>query len=129
MAQIYKEVHHTSAAGDDEVVEKRVDVTHEDRGILRLQNIVYTLVGVLEALLGIRLLLALFGANPSNAFANFIYDVSQPFVAPFQGLFNYTFEGGVSRFEIETLVAMIVYALVGWIIVSIVGLAKKEPEA
>lgn len=129
MAHVYREYHrgHRRAADDDgEVVERRVD--NPDSPVIRIQSLVYTLLGLLEGLLAIRFIFALFGANPSNAFANLIYNVTQPFVAPFQGLFNYTFQGGVSRFETETLVAMVVYALVAWFVVKLIGLGRRDPE-
>ena len=81
-------------------------------------NIIWYITGLLEILLAFRFFLALFGANPANGFANFIYSVSHPFVAPFFGLFNYnsTYTSGVSRFEGYTLVAMAVYAVLAWLI-------------
>ena len=46
-------------------------------------------------------------------------------VQPFFGLFGYTFHYGVTRFEFETVVAMIVYALIGWVIVKIIQIARS----
>lgn len=90
------------------------------------QRVIWYIAGALLILLAFRFVLTLLGANPNNAFANFIYEVSHPFVAPFFGLFGYNLQYGVSRFEIYTLVAMAVYAVVAW------GLAKlftlKDPE-
>ena len=70
--------------------------------------------GVIVVLLAFRFVLALLGANPSNAFANFIYTTSHPLVAPFFSLFRYNTRYGVSRVEIYTLVAMAVYAVITW---------------
>jgi hypothetical protein len=78
------------------------------------ERIVWYLVGLIEALLALRVVLSILGANRGNAFAELIYGVTYPLVSPFFGLFGYTFEYGVARLEIETLVAMAVYALVGW---------------
>lgn len=86
----------------------------EAHGAVLAARIVSYITSVLLVLLGIRFVLALLGANTANAFANFIYAVTYPFVAPFFGLFGYKLEYGVSRFEIDTLVAMVVYALVGY---------------
>jgi uncharacterized protein YggT (Ycf19 family) len=77
-------------------------------------RVVWFLAGVLLVLLAFRFVFALIGANPSNGFANFIYSVSHPFVAPFFSLFSYRLQYGVSRFEIYTLVAMAVYALIAF---------------
>ncbi len=131
MAHVYREYHrgHRNDVDTDggEVVERRVD--NPDSSILRIQSLVYTLFGLLAGLLAIRFLFAILGANRDNTFANFIYNVTQPLVAPFQGLFNYTFEAGVSRFESETIVAMIVYGLVAWFVIKLIGIGKRDPAA
>jgi uncharacterized protein YggT (Ycf19 family) len=82
------------------------------------ERVIWFIAGVLLVLLGFRFLLSLLGANQSNGFANFIYSASHPFVSPFFSLFSYNTSYGVSRFEIYTLVAMAVYAVIAW------GLAK-----
>ena len=82
-------------------------------------RVVWFVVGILLVLLGFRFILTLLGANTTNSFANFIYNTSHPFVAPFFSLFNYQkYTYGTSHFEIYTLVAMAVYALVAY------GIAK-----
>lgn len=93
------------------------------------QRIIWYIAGILLALLAFRFVLTLLGANPNNAFANFIYETSQPFVSPFFGLFSYELEYGVSRFEIFTLVAMAVYALVAWGLARLFTLKDPEPRA
>lgn len=83
-------------------------------GSTLVARIIWYLAGVLLVLLALRFVLALLGANPNNGFADFIYNVSHPFVAPFFSLFGYNLQYGVSKFETYTLVAMAVYALVAW---------------
>ena len=83
-------------------------------GATLAERVVWYIAGILLVLLAFRFALALLGANPNNAFADFIYDASYPFVAPFFSLFGYDLQYGVSRFEIFTLVAMAVYAIVAW---------------
>ncbi len=87
---------------------------NERRHASLASRIIWYLAGILLVLLAFRFILALLGANPNNQFANFIYSVSHPFVAPFFGLFGYNLHYGVSRFEIFTLVAMLVYAVIAW---------------
>ena len=79
-----------------------------------ITRVIYWLLGVLEGLLAFRLVLKLLGANTSSSFFTFIYNVTRIFIAPFTGMFK-PVEAG---FETSTLVAMLVYALIGW------GLAK-----
>lgn len=84
----------------------------------RITSITYFILGVLEILLLIRLLLRLLGANEASGFVTFIYDLTHIFVGPFNGIFNDQALGR-SVFETSTLIAMIIYALLAWGIVSL----------
>ena len=70
-------------------------------------RIVWYIAGILLVLLAFRFVFILFGANPANGFANFIYTASHPFAAPFFGIFSYNINYGVSRVELASLVAMV----------------------
>ena len=91
----------------------------------KIEQVVYLLLGILEAFLALRVILSLLGANLSNTFAHFIYSISGPFVSPFYGLFGYKVQYGVSRLDIETVVAMIVYGLVAWGLVQLTRIGRK----
>ncbi|MDB5160426.1 MAG: Membrane protein involved in colicin uptake [Candidatus Saccharibacteria bacterium] len=81
------------------------------------QRVIYYVGGVIIALLLVRLLLQLLGANQGSDFVGFVYGLSGVFVTPFNGIFGEpTF--GQSHFETSTLVAVVVYGLIT------VGLAK-----
>lgn len=82
------------------------------------QRVVWYVVGFIVALLGLRLILQLLGANQGNAFVDLVYGLSGIFAAPFFGMFSYTPSYGVSYFEVSTLVAILIYSLIGW------GIAK-----
>lgn len=91
-----------------------------------ISQIIWWVAGVILLLLAFRFVLALLGANTSNGFAQFIYNTSHPFVAPFFGLFNYNnIQYGVSRFEIYTLVAMAVYAAIAWILSYLANIGRR----
>ena len=89
---------------------------------LTANNVIWYVAGLLEALLALRFILALLGANPANAFASLVYGISYPFVAPFFSLFSYNFHYGVSRFESYTLVAMVIYAIIAYAITRLITL-------
>lgn len=113
---------------NDTVVEP--ERTHDTvSGPMLLARIIWYVSGVLLALLAFRFVLALLGANPNNSFANFIYNLSHPFVAPFFSLFGYKLQYGVSRFEIYTLVAMAVYALIAYGLARLVTIARSQRSA
>jgi uncharacterized protein YggT (Ycf19 family) len=89
-----------------------------------VERVILWVTGLILALLGIRVVLSLLGANQVNPFASLIYGLTAPLVAPFFGLFGYTMQYGVVRFEIETLVAMLVYALIGYGLARLAGLGR-----
>jgi hypothetical protein len=81
----------------------------------RLNQAIWLLFGFIEALLAIRFVLKLLGANPNAGFADFMYGITAPLVAPFVGLFGNPAANG-AVLELHTLIAMVVYALIGWVI-------------
>lgn len=99
-------------------VEKPADTTRT------ASNVVWFITGVLLVILASRFILMLLAANQANVFANFVYTLSYPFAAPFFGLFGYTIQYGVSQFELSTLVAMAVYALVAFGITRLINIRR-----
>lgn len=79
-------------------------------GAVVARRVVYYIGGVIVALIALRFVFLLLGANQGSAFVDFIYGLSGVFVAPFNGIFGEpTF--GISYFETSSLVAIIIYAL------------------
>lgn len=110
---------------------RHTTVVASDDGAARGANIakrlVYFLLGLIETILAFRVLLTLLGANRANAFADFIYDISRPFAQPFFTLFGYDANTSeMSRLEIGTIVAMIVYAVVAWGILALIDLPSRS---
>jgi hypothetical protein len=87
---------------------------------------VWIVAGIIEALIGFRVVLKLIAANPNNDFAHFIYSFSALFLGPFFGLTGSPQAGGVVL-EIPSLIAMLVYAVVAWAIVRVVWLIAEQP--
>jgi hypothetical protein len=85
-----------------------------------ITSIIYFLLGVLEVILGLRFIFRLLGANEASSFISFLYGVSHGFVGIFNGIFNDQSIGSTGVFEISTLLAMLIYALIAWGIVSLV---------
>ncbi len=92
---------------------------------VRLSRHWWLVFGVIEGLLVIRLVLKLLGANPRAGFSDFIYDVTGPFVAPFTAMFNDPASRG-SVLELGTIIAIIVYALVAWLVARLIWLVAGE---
>jgi hypothetical protein len=94
----------------------------------RAVQVVWLALGALEFLLGLRAVLKLIAANPANPFANFIYNITQVFLWPFSGLTVTPAANGMVL-EIPTLIAMAVYALLGWLFIRLIWLVFDKPTA
>ena len=101
-------------------------MAHQNSAVARIVNIVYFLFGTLEVLLAVRVILHLIGANPDNGFASFINRMSSPFVALFASLLNNPSLGTTGVLEITTLIAMLVYAILAWLVGRLIWLTLSR---
>jgi uncharacterized membrane protein len=105
------------------------DVAAEGRlNLLRLTNIIWTILSLLEISLGLRFVLKLIAANAKSGFAVFMYGITAPFLVPFTALVGTPASGRVIL-EVTTLIAMAVYALLFWIIVRVLRVLADRPSA
>jgi hypothetical protein len=88
----------------------------------RLVQAVYLVFGLVEALLLIRFVLRALGANAEAGFAQVIYGVTGVLIAPFVGLFGTAQVASGPAFELHTLIALLVYAAIGWLLARTVWL-------
>lgn len=98
--------------------------------IYRGTQIVWYILGVIEALLVFRFVLKLLGANPDAGFTSFIYGVTQIFASPFLNVFGVSQVAG-SIFEWTTLLALFVYWVIAFGIIKLflMGKTVSTPEA
>jgi hypothetical protein len=97
---------------------EHVTVTEEGRYNFRAAAVVGLIVGVVDVLIAGRFLLQLLGASAKSSFVSVVYSVSAPLVAPFHGIFASS--GSTNIFEPAALVAIAVYAIIGWGIVMLI---------
>ena len=109
-----KEVQTTNEQLGSTNVQKQVvrEKVSEPRGVVA-QRVVWYITGVIVALLVLRVIFLLMGANQGNGFVDFLYGLSGFFASPFYGMFSYQPTYGVSTFEVSSLVAIVIYGLVG----------------
>jgi hypothetical protein len=110
--------------------EKKRGITaaNQNSSVARIVNIVYFAFGILELLLAVRVVLHLLGSNPSNSFGSFIDTLSYPFVALFATLVQNPVIGTTGLLEITTLIAMVVWAIVSWLLGRLIWLALSRPR-
>ncbi len=94
------------------------DIRTENNTAKRIIGVVF---GVIEVILGMRLIFKLLGANPNNGFIKMIYNITRFFVGIFEGIFsNITVnEASSAVFEPATLIAIVVVALIGWLVLKL----------
>ena len=94
----------------------------------RLVQAIYLVFGVIEGLIAIRFVLRALGANSGASFAQFIYGVTAPLVAPFVGLFGSPAANG-NVLELNSIVALLVYGLLAWVLAKLVWILAGESRS
>ncbi len=92
----------------------------------KLTTLIWLLVGLLEAALALRFVFRLIGVNEANAFASFLYNLTDFFLAPFANLTGSPSTGSMVV-EIPTLIAMAIYLLIGWALDRIIYVLFYRP--
>jgi len=103
-------------------------VSEEGRYNFRAAAAVGFIIGAIDIVIAARFLGKLFGASAQSAFVNLIYQVSGPMVAPFTGIFGDT-GTKTNTFETASLVALVVYAVVGWGLVVLIRIVTAPRGA
>jgi uncharacterized protein YggT (Ycf19 family) len=92
------------------------------------RRVIALLFGILFALLILRIVLLALGANSDNGIVDGIYGITEPFVAPFRGIFSMDEIRPVGRsvFDIAALVALIGWALIELLILAILRIGDRD---
>ncbi len=106
---------------------KEVTTPTKPKQKTKIYQILYYILGVIEALLATRFLLLLFGANIDAGFAQLIKTLTDPLMTPFVGLFPPR-SGETAVFSASTLAAMIVYAILFYGLAQLIKIfSNKKP--
>ncbi len=92
-------------------------------GRVLASRVVWYIAGFIIALLVLRVILFMLGANQGSPFVDFIYSLSGVFAWPFQGIFP-TPTYGQFGIDSASLVAIVVYTLVAWGIAKLVTIGR-----
>jgi hypothetical protein len=87
-------------------------------------GIISAVFGFIELMLGLRFFFRLLGADPNNLFVSWVYHISVPLITPFAGIFGQSLSTGSATvvtgvFELTTLIALVVYAVVAGIVLQL----------
>lgn len=86
------------------------------------------IAGFIIALLALRVLLLMLGANRDSGFVDFVYALSGVFAAPFVNIFPAPTYGQFF-FDTASVVAIVVYALIAWGISKLFTLSRPAGSA
>lgn len=116
--------------GEEEVTSSSPGSWNVARGLIRMLALwMGVALAAVETLLGFRLAFLLAEANAGNGFVEFIYDVSDPLVEPFQGIIaNDTLSSG-GVFEPASVIGMVVYFVAAALIIAAVLVTTAGPPA
>lgn len=112
---------HSTQVVDDLNASRRLSVS-------RVANLIWLFFVILEALIGFRIVFKLIAANPNNPLANLVYTITDLLLWPFSGL-TVTPSMQDIVLDIPAIIAMFVYALLGWVLVKLVWLFFYWPAS
>jgi uncharacterized RDD family membrane protein YckC len=93
----------------------------------KITQLIWLLLGILEALIALRIGLKLIGANPDSPIVALIYGFTYLFLFPFAGMTATPSAGGMVL-ELSSFFAMGIYALIAWAVERIVWLIFYRPR-
>jgi uncharacterized protein YggT (Ycf19 family) len=82
--------------------------------------LVNAIIGIAQTIIGLRILLKLFGASSNAPFVRWLYETSEPLLNPFVGMFPSPVLDGNFVIEFSALFALIIYTLVGYFLTQLV---------
>ena len=110
----------------DTVVERHV--TRSPSGGELAGRIVIVLFGIVQVLIILRIVLLLFNAREGNDLVSWILNMSQVFVAPFEGMLNTdSLSSGGSVLDVAAVLALIGWTVLEALILAAVGIFRREP--
>lgn len=95
------------------------------RSLYGLAQLVGLAVGIVEALLLVRIVLLFLAANPDAGFSSWVYSLTAPLVVPFQGVFPDVAGSQGHVVDVAAILAIVVYAIAARLVEAIIrGLAR-----
>lgn len=85
-----------------------------------LFKILYALDLLIEASIVMRVILLILGANQSNTFVSWIYDISTIFITPFEGIIAQSIKIDNFTMELTPLIALVFYIVIAFVLSELI---------
>ena len=123
-ANAHRTVVETFPVGGPQAMTQAEPATHNYRAV----QVIWFVTSVISTLIAIRFVLKLLGASLQSGFVTLMYNLTDALVAPFRAIFPAT-SAASSTVDVAALVAIVIYALVGLGLVSLVKLMTTPKGA
>ena len=92
------------------------------------RRVIVLVFGLIQIVIGLRIVLLLLDARTGNALVSGILDVSRIFVAPFEGILNSNaLTAGGGTLDVAAVVALIGWSILELIVLWVVGIFRRDP--
>jgi YGGT family len=92
------------------------------------RRIIVLVFGLIQLVIGARIVLLLLNARPANDLVAGILNVSQVFVGPFEGILRTdSLHAAGSTLDVTAIVALIGWTIVELVVIWAVGIFRREP--
>ena len=92
------------------------------------RRIVVLVFGLIQLIIGLRFVLLLLDAREANGLVSAILNVSQLFVAPFEGILRTNnLHAAGSVFDVAAVVAFVGWSIIELVVLWAVGIFRREP--
>ena len=93
-----------------------------------IRRVIVLVFGLIQIVIGLRIVLLLLDARTGNALVSGILDVSKIFVAPFEGILNTNaISSGGSILDVAAVVALVGWTILELVVIWVVGIFRREP--
>jgi hypothetical protein len=94
------------------------------------RRVIVLIFGLIQLVIGLRVVLLLLDARTGNDIVSAILNISQVFVAPFEGILHTdAIHAGGSTLDVAAVVAFVGWTVLEAIILWAVGIFRREPTA
>lgn len=92
------------------------------------RRIVILIFGLIQVVIGARIVLLLLDAREANGLVSAILNISQVFVAPFEGILRTdSLHSAGSILDITAIVALVGWTILELIVLWVIGIFRREP--